>query len=277
MAFVKLDCGILDSSLWSEDLSVRVVFLTMLAMSDANGLVAATAPGIAARARLSLDDTRAALDVLSSPDQDSRSLADEGRRIRRVDGGFFLVNYEQYRARDYTAAARKQRQRQRDVTRDIVTVTRDIVTVTQAEAEAEAEEENNNERTAALTKTNGTERTATNERTNGPTLGQREEMIFDTYRKIHSKTDRYALDAKRSRALRARIKEGRTDAEFTRAFRGCLESGFHVDAGHTDLELICRDAPHFDRFLALADESAPAPVRDVLRGPDGAPLDRSGA
>jgi hypothetical protein len=83
--------------------------------------------------------------------------------------------------------------------------------------------------------------------------------VFELYKEIHGKTDRYKLDGKRERALRARIKEGRTDEEFARAFRGVLRSGFHVDGGHTDLELICRDAPHFDRFLAMS-EPAPAPA-----------------
>ena len=33
---------------------------------------------------------------------------------------------------------------------------------------------------------------------------------------------------------------------------GCLGSEFHVEGGHTDLELICRDEKHVDRFMAQA-------------------------
>lgn len=113
MPFVKLDTGILDSTLWLSDPDVRVVFITMLAMAKPDGLVEATAPGIARRANLSIEATREAIKVLEAPDEDSRSLADEGRRIRRVDGGYQLTNYGKYRDKDHTAAERKRRERER--------------------------------------------------------------------------------------------------------------------------------------------------------------------
>jgi len=144
MAFVKLDTGILDSSLWVEDAATRIVFITMLAMSDPEGLCAATAPGIARRANLPLGQVRKALAELEGPDPESRTLDHEGRRIERVDGGYMIFNYAKYRAKDHTATARKRRQRERESNvsrRDIVTSPRDIVTVTQAEAEAEVEVE----------------------------------------------------------------------------------------------------------------------------------------
>lgn len=142
MPFVKLDCGILDSSLWSEAADTRVAFLTLLAMARPDGLVEATAPGIARRAQLPLEAVRRALRKLEAPDPDSRSTAAEGRRIQRVDGGFLLINYAKYRAKDHTAAARKQRERDRrrqGVTRDARDGECDTVTVTQAEAETDTE------------------------------------------------------------------------------------------------------------------------------------------
>lgn len=133
MPFVKLDTGILDSTLWLSDSDVRVVFITMLAMAKPDGLVESTAPGIARRANLSIEATREAIKVLEAPDEDSRSLADEGRRIRRVDGGYQLTNYAKYRDKDHTAAERKRRERQRKklaagqgVTRDVTAVTPDV-------------------------------------------------------------------------------------------------------------------------------------------------------
>lgn len=75
--FVKLDSGILDSSLWLEDPATRITFITMLAMSDPNGLVETTAPGIARRANLPLAMVREALAKLEAPDPDSRSTTDE--------------------------------------------------------------------------------------------------------------------------------------------------------------------------------------------------------
>ena len=122
MAFVKLDCGILDSTLWVEAAEVRVVFLTILAMCGPDGLCRATAPGIARRANLPLDGVRQALAALEGPDADSRTLTNQGRRIERVDGGYHVLNYLKYRALDHTAAERKRRQRARAVT----AVTRDV-------------------------------------------------------------------------------------------------------------------------------------------------------
>lgn len=133
MGFVKLDTGILDSTLWLSDAEVRIVFITMLAMANPDGMCEATAPGIARRANLSIEAVREAIKILEAPDEDSRSLEDEGRRIRRVDGGYQITNFLKYREKDHTAAVRKRRERERkraadsdDVTRDNCDVTRDV-------------------------------------------------------------------------------------------------------------------------------------------------------
>jgi hypothetical protein len=138
MPFVKLDAGILDSSLWAEAPEIRVVFITILAMTRPHGVCEATAPGIAHRANLPLRVVRTALSKLEAPDPDSRSTEGEGRRIVRSDGGYRVVNYTKYREKDHTCTERKRRQRQRS-RRDTVTSRRDTVTVTQGEGEAEAE------------------------------------------------------------------------------------------------------------------------------------------
>ena len=117
MPFVKLDTGILDSSLWSEPAQTCKCWVTLLAMMDSTGLVRSTAPGIAKRAHLSLKHTVAALATFEAPDEHSRSLNDEGRRIKRIDGGYQVINSEKYRKYDYTAAERMKRHRQR-VTRN---------------------------------------------------------------------------------------------------------------------------------------------------------------
>ena len=91
MAFVKLDTGILDSSLWVEDAATRIVFITMLAMSDAEGLCAATAPGIARRANLPLGQVRKALAELEGPDPESRTL--EGRFKIALPSGASLQRF----------------------------------------------------------------------------------------------------------------------------------------------------------------------------------------
>lgn len=109
MAFVKLDCGILDSSLWRESIETKIVFITMLAMADSTGLCRATAPGISGRSGATLELTREALNRLESPDPDSRTRENDGRRILRVDGGYEILNYEKYREYDHSNADRQAR------------------------------------------------------------------------------------------------------------------------------------------------------------------------
>jgi len=71
----------------------------MLAMKDRDHVVRAAVPGLASRARVSLKECEEALDQLMSPDKYSRSKAEDGRRIRVVDGGWEVVNGEEYRNR----------------------------------------------------------------------------------------------------------------------------------------------------------------------------------
>jgi hypothetical protein len=110
--FVKLDCGILDSSLWSESSDTIKVWLTMLAMAGPDGVVPATAPGISKEARLPLETVVAALEVFEGPDAHSRTLDHEGRRIKRVDGGYLVLNYGKYREKDHGAAERARNWRE---------------------------------------------------------------------------------------------------------------------------------------------------------------------
>lgn len=182
MPYVKLDTDILNSTIWFDH-PQRDLFITALLMADPYevrapepqlrvtaleetgwtvppgwyGFVAAAGPGIAARAGIPWDDeTRAAMERLSSPEPESRSREFDGRRLARVNGGWIVLNYFKYRDKDYTSAIRSARYRarkleeasRRDDTesrRDAVAATRQSVTegrdITQAEAEAYAEAE----------------------------------------------------------------------------------------------------------------------------------------
>jgi len=102
MPFVKLDCKILYSSIWAETPETKTVWITMLALADQNGIVPATAPGISIAAVVSLEATRKALAIFESPDPDSKSLENKGRRVERVDGGYKILNYESYRSFNYS-------------------------------------------------------------------------------------------------------------------------------------------------------------------------------
>lgn len=97
--FTKLFGDILYSSIWQEADATRLVWVTLLAMADREGVVRAALPGIAHAARVSPEATAEAMEKFQSPDPQSRSQDYEGRRVERVDGGWRLLNYEKYRGK----------------------------------------------------------------------------------------------------------------------------------------------------------------------------------
>lgn len=138
MAFVKLDCGILDSTLWI-DRDCRELFITALLMARPfelkesvrqiavrsldytgfeappgwYGLIEAASTGIINRAGMEIERGMAALERLGSPEMESRTPDFEGRRLIRISGGFLALNYAKYRDKDHTAAVRQKRYRQK--------------------------------------------------------------------------------------------------------------------------------------------------------------------
>lgn len=136
MAFVKLDCGMLNSTIWL-DRGARELFITALLMAEPHelhhptkqievhslnntdfevppgwyGFVPAAGVGIIRRSGMDDEQGFKALVRLGEPDDESRSHRFEGRRMVRVDGGYLILNYDIYRQKDHTAAARSRRYR----------------------------------------------------------------------------------------------------------------------------------------------------------------------
>lgn len=117
MGFVKLDDQLGDSSLMACPSDTFKVFVYILSRCGPDGISRTSPTGISAHCFLPLDVVRRAIGALESPDPDSRSKVDEGRRIKDVDGGFLVVNYLKYRERGYSgkdSAVRMRRKRDRD-------------------------------------------------------------------------------------------------------------------------------------------------------------------
>ena len=106
MGFTKLDEGIVLSSIWSESLATRVLWVTMLAMSDSEGLVSCSRSGLLRSANVPEDEFNKAIELLESSDKESRSSEHEGRRIEKCDGGWTILNYKKYR--EYTYSGSKE-------------------------------------------------------------------------------------------------------------------------------------------------------------------------
>lgn len=110
ITYTKLFHSILDSTIWQESKEARLVWITMLAMVDRDGVVRASVPGLADRAKVEIEACKAALRRFKSPDEYSRSKEFEGRRIEDVDGGWLLLNHGKYREQ-LSAADRAEYQR----------------------------------------------------------------------------------------------------------------------------------------------------------------------
>lgn len=95
--FVKLYASIITSSIWLEDDATLRVWITMLTTADWEGYVGASVGGLAHVARVSREACVHALEVLEAPDPDSRSEEHEGRRIKKVEGGWMVLNIKKYR------------------------------------------------------------------------------------------------------------------------------------------------------------------------------------
>jgi len=112
--YTKLFSDIVESSIWQEPSDVRVVWLTMLALSDADGYVRGSPGWLASKAKVELRTCIDALQKFQEPDPSSRTPDNDGRRIEQLSDGWLILNYLAFRDRlsnDATAASTRERVR----------------------------------------------------------------------------------------------------------------------------------------------------------------------
>ena len=115
MGFTKLDERLLQSSIMLEDPPTFKVWITLLAACGPDGIAPVSSVFLASVCHLDIGIVDKALEKLEAPDPRSRTTEEEGRRIKRVDGGFFVINYEKYRSFTYSKgdeAFRKRKYRE---------------------------------------------------------------------------------------------------------------------------------------------------------------------
>jgi hypothetical protein len=120
--YTKLFSSIVHSTVWRESNHVRLTWVTLLALSDRDGRVEASIPGLADAARVTISECEDALSRLAEPDPYSRSREHQGRRISAVDGGWELLNHAKYREKssyeERREKAKERKRKQRDRERD---------------------------------------------------------------------------------------------------------------------------------------------------------------
>ena len=95
---------IVDSSLWDEPYHVRLLFITMLALKDADNIVRYDGYLLGKKAHVTPEECLEAMGVLSSPDTKRQAFEClekqefDGRRIEKVDGGWLILNGPKYRS-----------------------------------------------------------------------------------------------------------------------------------------------------------------------------------
>lgn len=98
MAYVKLFSSLLKSTIWCEQPSTKILWITMLVLAEKTGQVEASVPGLAKLAGVTVPECEEGLKVLMAPDRYSRTKEFEGRRIAEIDGGWQVLNHAKYRA-----------------------------------------------------------------------------------------------------------------------------------------------------------------------------------
>jgi hypothetical protein len=98
--YAKIFTSIFDGSMRGHS-DLLLVFVNILCHADKDGVVDRTCRAIADETGLSLRRVEAAIVSLESPDEQSRSRNEDGRRLERIDPartwGWKIVNYLHYR------------------------------------------------------------------------------------------------------------------------------------------------------------------------------------
>lgn len=100
---------LVDSSVWDEPYSVRVLWMTMLALKDRDHVVRCNEYALHKRGSMPMEDVEAGLRVLESPDKRRPDQEYGGRRIQRVEDGWLILNGEVYQGAMRVAAERARK------------------------------------------------------------------------------------------------------------------------------------------------------------------------
>lgn len=94
---------------------MKVVWITLLALKDKKGFVSGSVPGLARLAVVSVEECERALKIFEAPDPYSKTPENEGRRIKTVDGGWYVLGHQKFQEHMHKVSekvngAKRQRQ-----------------------------------------------------------------------------------------------------------------------------------------------------------------------
>ena len=145
VSFFPLDREIRKSSLWAQGSAdlLKVWLYLLLEANPRTGVVSDAEPAIAMGCNLDLPKVSQCLIDLSQPDEYSRSETQEGRRIKKIRGGWRILNYRKYSNKDYsTERVRRWRDRQNETVKRVSTVTETTDTDTDTDTDTHTSSSN---------------------------------------------------------------------------------------------------------------------------------------
>lgn len=149
--YVKLFASIYEGTLRGKA-HAQLVFINLLVHANAHGEADIHPQAIADETGLALDDVKHVIDMLETPDPESRSHEESGRRITRLDEhrtwGWRIVNYIKYRGirneddrREYNRLKKAESRLKGKQSADMSMTVNDSQSMSAMSAQAEAEAE----------------------------------------------------------------------------------------------------------------------------------------
>ena len=141
--FTKLIPRLVRSSIWFEPDYVLRVWIYMLATVNRHGIVESSILGLSHGARVTREQAEFAVEKLKSPDPDSTTKTNDGRRIDDAKNGWLIINFKEIRDTTVSADRREYKRvwaanNKKNPSNTIRHHSTKSPNSTQAEAEAEA-------------------------------------------------------------------------------------------------------------------------------------------
>ena len=272
--YTKLFNSILASTIWRETDTTRIVWITLLAMADKDGIAEGSVPGLADLARVSIEDCETALEALTSPDHYSRTSEHEGRRVEIVDGvGWRLLNHAKYRMKMSEDERREyNRKKQAEWRSNQRETTKKKVSKPVKKSQTMSMTVNDSQSLSAMsahtdTDTDTDTEAKTDLKQNHMSANADVVAVFEYWQTVLNHPTA-KLTPERKRSIESRLKDGSSPAQITQAIDGCCNSPHHMgendrNAVYDDLTLICRSGSKLEQFIGYGATNGSKPFKSI--------------
>lgn len=257
IVYGKIFASTFTGSMVGSGADVFAVWSYIIANTGPDSVVELNPVLIAAQIGISKEAVSVVLDFLGSPDPNSRTKTEDGKRIEKIgEFSYHVVNHAHYRGlrnnedrREQNRAA--QRRFQDRKSRIIQDISRDKPNKAHAESESESESQEDKSKNWGLTP-------PVEQELDGSPV----KRVFDHWRTEH-KHPRAALDPKRRRVIQSALKLY-DEQTLCQSISGYLNSPHHMGENdsrtvYDDIALLLRDAQRIEAGLRFAIQGHASP------------------